>query len=135
MDIAVYLPDELGRRAKAKPVNLSRVLRDALVAQFEEEDAVSQTLAGAEVVTLDLEDEEGRAYKGRLEATLIAEGPKGEAVYLRANRDVFLYNPDEQKFWTLGDPAEDLRALLDQTEYMGAMESLGIVPEIDLDAK
>ena len=71
----------------------------------------------------------------RLEATLIAKGPKGEAVYARGNGGVFLYNPDEHRFWTLGNPAEDLRGLLDQTAYMGAMESLGVVPEIGLDAK
>ena len=71
----------------------------------------------------------------RLEVTLIAKGPKGEAVYARGNGGVFLYDPDEHRFWTLGNPAEDLRGLLDQTAYMGAMESLGVVPEIGLDAK
>jgi post-segregation antitoxin (ccd killing protein) len=44
VDITVYLPDEVAQRAKAQNVNLSRVLRDALTAQFAEEDAVSATL-------------------------------------------------------------------------------------------
>ena len=52
MDITIYLPDEIAKRAKTKGINLSRVLRDALAGQFAEEDAVNETLEHASTVTL-----------------------------------------------------------------------------------
>lgn len=38
MNITVYLPDEIGRRAKAADLPLSRMLRDAILAHFREQE-------------------------------------------------------------------------------------------------
>lgn len=136
MDITVYLPDEIAQRAKAQNVNLSRVLRDALTAQFTEEDAVSATLEGARTITLELRSDEGRAYRGRMEATLLGESADGAtAVYLRRSGEVIAYRAGDRAFRAVEDPASELFAILPADRYFAAMDALGIVPEIDLDAQ
>ncbi len=135
MDITVYLPDDIAQRAKAQNVNLSRVLRDALTAQFAKEDAVSATLEEARKVSLELRTEEGRPYRGSMDATLIGEdATAGTAVYLRLNGEVICYRPDDRQFWTLTDPERELLTLLPTAQYIAAMDAIGIVPEVDLDA-
>jgi hypothetical protein len=135
VDITVYLPDEVAQRAKAQNVNLSRVLRDALTAQFAEEDAVSATLERAKTVTLELKTEEGRVYRGRLEATLIGkDAGTGTDVYLRQSGEVITYRWEDRRFWTVADPANELLAVLPTGEYIAAMDALGIMAEVDLDA-
>jgi hypothetical protein len=135
VDITVYLPDEIAQRAKAQNVNLSRVLRDALTAQFTEEDAVSATLEEARTVTLELRTDEGRAYRGRLEATLLGEDADGAtAVYLRRTGEVIAYRAGDRAFRAVDDPASELFGILPADRYFAAMDALGIVPEIDLDA-
>jgi hypothetical protein len=135
VDITVYLPDEVAQRAKAQNVNLSRVLRDALTAQFAEEDAVSATLEEAKTVTLELTTEEGRDYRGRMEATLIGKDVvRGTDVYLRQSGEVITYRSEDRRFLTVADPANELLAVLPTGEYIAAMDALGIMPEVDLDA-
>jgi hypothetical protein len=135
VDITIYLPDEVAQRAKAQNVNLSRVLRDALTAQFTEEDAVSATLEEAGIVTLDLQTDEGHAYRGRMEATLLGEAGDGAtAVYLRRTGEVIAYRADERAFRVVEDPGSELFAVLPADRYFAAMDALGIIPEIDLDA-
>jgi hypothetical protein len=135
VDITVYLPDEVAQRAKAQNVNMSRVLRDALTAQFAEEDAVSATLEGAKTVILDLKTEEGRVYRGRMEATLIGRDVgRGTEVYLRQSGEVITYRSEDHRFWTVADPANELSTILPTDEYIAAMDALGIMPEVDLDS-
>ena len=122
-----------GRRPEN--VNLSRVLRDALTAQFAEEDAVSATLEKATTVTLELRTEEGRDYRGRMEATLIGRDVvRGTDVYLRQSGEVIAYRAEDRRFLTVADPASELLAVLPTGEYIAAMDALGIMPEVDLDA-
>lgn len=134
MDITVYLPDEIAQRAKAQNVNLSRILRDALTDRFAKEDAVSITLDSAETITLDLQTEEGRAYRGRLTAVLIGRAATEPIdIYLRRNGEVIAYRPDDGTLVTVADPENDLRSILPAPDYIVVMEALGIVAEIDLD--
>ncbi len=135
MDITVYLPDEVAQRAKAQNVNLSRVLRDALTTQFAEEDTMSATLEEARIVTLELRTDEGRAYRGRMEATLIGEdATSGAAVYLRRTGEVVTYRPEDHQLRTVDDPARELLDVLSTDGYIAALDALGMVPEVDLDA-
>jgi hypothetical protein len=135
VDITVYLPDEVAQRAKAQNVNLSRVLRDALTTQFAEEDAVKATLEQASMVTLELRTDEGRAYRGRMEATLIGEDAATDtAIYLRRSGEVIAYREEDRQFRTVADPASELVAVLPTNDYIAAMDALGIVPEVDLDS-
>jgi hypothetical protein len=135
VDITVYLPDDVAQRAKARSINLSRVLRDALTAQFSEEDAVEATLGQAASVTLELRTDDGRAYRGRMEAALLGESAQAEtAVYLRRSGEVVAYRAEDRTLRTVADPASELFAVLPTDRYFAAMDALGLVPEIDLDA-
>jgi hypothetical protein len=61
VDITVYLPDELGARARADPnVNLSRLLRAALIEHYEREDTMTETLTDAKLQIIEVENDEGR---------------------------------------------------------------------------
>jgi post-segregation antitoxin (ccd killing protein) len=136
VDITVYLPDEIARRAKAQNVNLSRILRDALTDQFAEEDTMRTTLDAAQAITLELRTEEGRSYRGRLAAVRIGRGaPDGADVYLRRNGDVVAHRAEDGVLTTVLDPENDLRSILPTAEYIAAMNAIGIVPEVDLDAQ
>lgn len=128
MDITIYLPDELGERAKKHNVNLSRLLRDALIAQFEQEDTVEKTLQREKEFTLRLEDQDGRTYKGRITGVEIAEN-----VYLTTDESVVVYEPDTLRFSVAEDPETDLEGMLPQDQYIKAMNALGIEPTVDLD--
>ncbi len=128
MDITVYLPDQLARRAKeATNLNLSRMLRDALTQHFHEEDTVDKTLEHAKKITLTLQDKEGRTYSARFEGTELAED-----VYLTSEGSVLLYDPERSRYWTYENPEEELRGELKEEDYIAVMHALGITPTIDL---
>ena len=132
MDITIYLPDELGQQAKADSnVNLSRMLRDALVTYYQEVDTVDATLTNATEYTLKLEDEEGRSYKGRITATRIADSGLLE-VFLTDEENVVLYDADKAEYWVIEDPEEELKDSLDQDAYLDVMAALGRDPVVDL---
>ncbi len=130
MDITVYLPDDLARRAKSAGINLSRTLRDAIQAQFAEEDAIEATLQGAEDITLDLED----GTIGRFTGTLIGSGHDVE-IYLSEAGNVVAYDAGKQRFNVVDNPEEDLANWLphDPEEYVNAMRALGLTAVVDLD--
>ena len=132
MDITIYLPDEIADRAKRQNVNLSRLLRDALAAQFQQEDAMAKTLEGASQVVLQLENEDGRTYKGRITATKIA-GSGDVEVFLTEEENVVVYEENKCKYSVCEDPEEDLRGWLTDDQYIEAMNALGIEPTVDLD--
>jgi post-segregation antitoxin (ccd killing protein) len=131
VDITIYLPDELGERAKRETINFSRMLRDALVAHFEEVDTVTRTLENAEEVVLALEDAEGRRYKGRFTAARLSDSDDPE-VYLTTDGTVVLYRPGQLRYTTAQNPEEDLRGLLSDENYVAVMDALGIEATVDL---
>jgi len=129
MDITVYLPDQLARRAKeATNLNLSRMLRDALTQHFHEEDTVDKTLEHAKKITLTLEDDEGRPYGGQFEGTELAED-----VYLTSEGSVLLYDPHRSRYSIAENPEEDLRSELKEEDYIAVMHALGITPTVALE--
>jgi len=135
VDITVYLPDDLATRAKAEGVVISRVLRDALIRRFEEEDMEAKTLEAARLVKLNLEDPDtGRVYVGRFTGTRIADSNRAEVYLVDGEEEnaVVLYEPENLRKWVLDDPEEDLRGWLDEASYIAAMNALGITPEVDL---
>ena len=68
MDITVYLPDEIGQRAKEHELNLSRLLRDAVTEELSRRGAVAETLKDSEVYEIELEGDAGY-YTGRITGT------------------------------------------------------------------
>lgn len=132
MNVNVYLPDELGRRAKDAELPLSQLLREAVTTELERMDAVSETLEKVSTHELLVEDDDGRAYTARLDGTLIARDEHRELdVYLTTKENVVVH--DASRYWVADDPEEDLRPILPPAEYADAMLALGIKPTIDLD--
>ena len=132
MDITIYLPDDIAARAKKQNVNLSRMLRDALTAQFEEEDTVAKTLEDVKEIVLDLEDDNGHSYKGRITGTKIGDSGDVE-VFLTDEQNVLVYDGSQLKYWVCADPEENLRDwLTDNDQYIEAMDALGISATVDL---
>jgi hypothetical protein len=125
MDITIYLPEELGKRAKDDAsVNLSRMLRDALTEHYHQEDAMEATLKDPTTIELDLENGTIGRFTGK---------EIGENVFLTESGNVVGYDPDKLEYSVLEDPQNQLQDLLpDPEEYAHAMNALGLRPVIDL---
>lgn len=134
MDFTVYLPDELGARAKDElKGQLSRLFRDAVEAEMKRREAMAKTLAEPQEFKVAIEDSEGRYYTGRISGSLIAYDDRREvSVYLTTDERVIVYDGGKQKHYVLDDPEEQLRGWLSPAAYSDAMEAFGIVPVIDL---
>ena len=134
VDITIYLPDDIGQRAKDKGINFSRLLRDALVGEFAEEDAKAKTLESAEDVVLDLTDGDGRKYRGRMRATALVDDQKGRTFYLKEDGAVMVYDPsqdmDRDQLYEVESPALDLKDQLPRVDYFAVMDAIGEIPEI-----
>ena len=136
MDITVYLPDVLGKRAKGEGVNLSRMLRAALEEHFWEADAMATALENAREYKFELHDRDGDPYTGRLTGKRIAAEDRYE-VYLTTDERVLVHDTDDATVWEAGtdegpDLEESLRAILDHDAFKDAMRALGIKPVVDL---
>ena len=133
MDITVYLPDDLGQRAKDSEVNLSRMLRDALTAQFEEEEAMEAISAGATVHELKLEDKDGHIYNGTITGKEIAGNDRAQ-VFVTDRNNVVVYDPEKLVYYVEDERTENLEDLIgDQDVYLEAMHALGRPVTIDLE--
>lgn len=142
MDVTVYLPDEIGARAKKEELKLSRMLRDAVTAELERRDVMAEalgepetyefTLDGREFTGLDLE------YTGRITGKLIAgNDPENVGIYLTTDGRVLAVYPDQRMYHRIDEPGKDivemlLNAGLDQEEFADACRALGLKPVIDL---
>jgi post-segregation antitoxin (ccd killing protein) len=133
MNVNLYLPDDLGRKAKDGKLPLSQLLREAVAAALERRDAMKATLEGAEEQTIVFEDAEGRSIRGRFTGSLICEEQRdGTQVYLTDDERVILYEPEKARYWELDDPENDLQDVLDEGSYVDAMTALGIDPVVDI---
>ncbi len=148
VNITVYLPDELGAKAKAAELPLSRLLRAAVEDELERRDTVEKTLSETQTYELEVLDEEDRPYTGRLKGKIIAsddtrtpvacEDPgfmareRRSTVYMTDDERVIVYDEDDGKIWPQEDPEEDLRSWLGPGAYAEAMHALGLKPVIDL---
>ncbi len=144
MNVNLYLPDELGARAKeagllgalAGPARgaLSRLLQDAVTDELARRDVTATTLETTTPIELDLVDAVGHDYVGRINATLIAENERNDVeVYLTDKENVVAYDRDRKQYTVINDPETELENWLRPDEYETAMHALGITPKIDLD--
>jgi len=140
MDITVYLPDEIGRWAKEHDVNLSAMLREAVIEERQRREVVD--IGGeSEVHELYTEDDIG-GHTVRLHGKEIAYDGRHVTAYLTEDGGVFVYHGDEQQLYELGDPADPnpdpgygkgLRPWFDDdATYVGAMAAIGEKAIIDV---
>ena len=83
---------------------------------------------------LDLDDGDGRRYKGRVTGALIAESERNDTqVYLTDDERVIVYDLGERSYWVVEVEVErTLGELLEPGPYSDAMRALGIEPVIDI---
>jgi hypothetical protein len=126
MKVNAYLPDDLGKRAKEADIPFSQLLRDAVVDELERRETVSQTLADAQVIELELTDRDGNAYVGRFTGTLIDGDNNYREIYLTDDERVIFYDSDKGDYWIVEDPETELEG------WPNALNALGIKPTIDI---
>lgn len=131
MDITVYLPDELGREAKAAELNLSRLLRDAVTDELTRRKEVEATLKDPQTYEIDIENENGDVYTGRVTGKLLVMG-KDVDIYLTDDERVILYDRMGLKYWEVDDLEQEARYHLTDDEYVELLPALGIKPTIDI---
>ena len=105
MNVNLYLPDDLGARAKEAELPLSHLLQGAVVDELERRAMISNTLTEPQTFELQLEDEEGRSYTGRITGSLIATGRGDVELYLLDDERVIGYDPNRPEHWELGNQA------------------------------
>jgi len=135
MKINVYLPDEIGGKAKETGLNLSGLLRSAVEDELMRLEAQNELVGKAEEINLnDLMDDEDRFYTGRFNGTQITDGGEYH-VYISDHNElgtrIIVHDLSNQKIHYLDD-AEDLGDYLDQGEYIEAMYALGETPVINI---
>lgn len=128
VDITVYLPDDIGAKAKRAELNLSRMLRDAVTDELERMEAMAATLQETEVYEIDLDDGTIGRITGKL---LAADDQSGDEVYLTDDERVLFYDASREQVDELDDPAEQLNGLPPEM-YSAVAEALGFKPIIDL---
>ena len=137
MKFNLYLPDQLGERAKElERGRLSFLLQAAVREELERRDAVAETLSDVQTHELAIENEEtGYAYTGRVTGTVIARnysGTQETRVYLTDDERVLVYDGQNLRYYVLEDPVEELRGWLDDENYAAALYAIGERPVVDL---
>jgi post-segregation antitoxin (ccd killing protein) len=156
MNFNLYLPDEIGQRAKADDLNLSRMLRKAVTAEFERRDAIAEALSDTQTYEFEWKTEELGDHTARITGRQIwpdwEVGPADHlAIYLKEDGCVVLVYPIEQS-WDVIAPHQDLLQALENAhvpdriddssmnsssmnsvaEFMELCRRLGVRPVIDL---
>jgi post-segregation antitoxin (ccd killing protein) len=135
VDITVYLPDEIGERAKKEDLKLSRMLRDAVIAEFDRKDAVNRLLGETQTYEVELRDAAGREYTGRITGRLLYES-LGQRFYLtETGRLLFVVDDRYEEVEGGLDGAASFIAGWAQDypdQILDACEALGVKPVIDL---
>lgn len=133
MDITVYLPDEIGERAKEEELNLSRLLRDAVTDELERRETMAKTLDETETFEVELRDKEDRPYTGQIKGKRVAWDDKsGYEVFLTDDERVLFYDEGRQQYHQFDDPVEQLRSWLSPAMYSEALYALGEKPVVEL---
>jgi hypothetical protein len=131
----VYLPDDVSEPAKAAKLNLSGLLRDAVIDELERRAGMAETLEEVEEYEVSIYDQrEDRGYTGRITGKLIAmSDDENVQVFLTDDERVIVYDSrDEDYFVVEDDPSEELRKWLSDEAYADAMNALGLKAIIDL---
>jgi hypothetical protein len=125
MDITVYLPDEIGKRAKAAEpeLNLSRLLRDAVEEELGRRERVELMHGDMQEHEVELESPEGTVYTGVVLGKQLAEEDDGVTVFFTADERVVAYDENRLTL-TLVEDAEDFKDAALEV-YLAVADALG----------
>lgn len=137
MDITVYLPEALGKKAKEANIKFSRLLREAV----EQELAIMEAMQNMETreIKLETEDKEGGPLFVRFEGEPICSVAEISA-YRKEDNSIIIYDEalkDYEAFDADDTEAveEHLAGLLrhgGDEDYVEMLRKLGITPTIDI---
>lgn len=134
MDFTVYLPDELGVRAKEFERGvLSALLRKAVIDELHRRESMSATLTETSEYLLDVTDEDGEPYTARIIGRrIVVEEPK--EVFVTEDKRLVVYDAayNGGEVWVLGIPEVELRQHVSPGTYTEAMRAIGAKPVIDV---
>jgi hypothetical protein len=128
MDIAVYLPDEIGQWAKESGIDLSQTLRAELEAERSRRDAVAGTLTDSGVHKIRVA-ETGLDYV--LHGALIAQDYHEVEANLGEDERIYVYDAGRRRLHEVDSP-EDLGDWLADSLYVDAMRALGQRPVLHI---
>ena len=131
MDITVYLPNELGAKAKEAELPFSRLLRAAVEEELERRATMKLTLEDAGPYELRLEDQEGRPYVGQFVGTFVVQD-RDAHVYVTEDERVLLYDASKMQVHEMDDVQEELRNWLDNDAYAEVGHTLGFPVIVEL---
>ncbi len=135
MDITVYLPDDVGRRAKEAELPLSQMLRAAVLTELERREAMETAIEGSKEIVLDLENENGNRYKGRFTGKYLAESGDCQ-VYVTDDTRLIVYDANKLRYYEYD--AEDEDAVAEAVGDLGTdtcaevMGALGFEYTVDI---
>lgn len=135
MNVNLYLPDDLGQRAKDADLPLSQLLRAAVVDELHRRRAMASTTQQMTEHELTIENDDGATYTATVVGTLIGENDRnGDKVFLTGQENVVAYDEAKLRYHVLENPEEELRHWLpDDGVYVAAMSALGLNAKVDLD--
>ena len=134
--VNAYIPDDLAERVKAEAdgdLPFSQLLQAAIYEELARRAAVTATLQDEQTYELDLEDKNGRPFRGRITGKRISivADDDGE-VYLTSDGRVIFHDPNMAQYRVLEDPEADLQEVMDGPAYLDAMQALGLKAIVDL---
>ncbi len=134
VDITVYLPDEIGTRAKEAELPFSRMLRDAVEEELDRRATIADTLAeGVQEHEVDLE-----THTGVITGKLLGTFKDGDQIFLTNDERVLVYQAERMDYYEMEDPEAELADLLQQTRepdtsiIADVMRALGFRPRVRL---
>lgn len=130
LDITVYLPDELGQRAKEAELPFSRLLRSAVQDELARREAATDGADQMERHELQVRDDRGD-YTARFTGQQVG-GSDHHEVYLLEDGRVLWHDAREARLQEVDDPVEDLREILKTGTYRSVVERLGLTPVVEL---
>jgi len=136
VDITIYLPDELGQRARDAKLPFSQLLRAAVIEQLRLKEAVSDFIGddALETFQLELVGGDGYWFVGRFEGKVLAT-QDATTVYLTKDGRVVAHNTENISHAVLENEQQvqrELDAWLEGDVYCEAMRDLGLLPVVDL---
>jgi hypothetical protein len=133
VDITVYLPDEIGKRAKAAEpeLNLSRLLRYAVGEELARRERVAKLINGAGEHELDLETTDGDPYTGVLTGVQLTEESGGVTIYLTNDERLMAYDENSQTVEEVED-VETLRDGLGDDDYITVCAAVGLPARVEV---
>lgn len=125
MKVNVYLPDDIGERAKRAELNLSGILREAVIGELDRIAALAELEGDMNEWELSVLDDEGRDIIGTFTGKALNDD---ETVFATDDGRILFHDEHDAKIGEID--IDDLEDLLPAADYVAVMHTLGEIPKI-----